>query len=50
MRALLWGSLVIGVIIFFKETAWLGKGDLAIIFMGLAIAIILQAGYLLSKK
>jgi len=50
MKALLWVSVIIAAIIFFQELAWLGKSDLALVILGLAVAIGLQAGYLLWKK
>jgi len=50
MKVLLWASLVIAIIIFIKELAWLGKTDLALVIIGLAVAIGLQAGYLLWRK
>jgi hypothetical protein len=50
MRVLLWVSLAIAVIIFVKEVGWIGKSDLAPVIMGIAVAVGLQAGYLLWKK
>lgn len=50
MRVLLWVSLVLAVIVFVQEIGWLGKSDLALAIMGIAIAVGLQAGYLLRKK
>jgi hypothetical protein len=50
MRALLWVSLVLAVIVFIDEVGWLGKSDLALVIMGIAVAVGLQAGYLLWKK
>ena len=49
-KSLLWISLVIAVIIFIYECSWLGKSSLALVIMALAIAIGLQAIYLLAKK
>jgi len=49
-KSLLWISLVIAVIIFINECFWLGKSSLAWVIMALAIAIGLQAIYLLAKK
>jgi hypothetical protein len=51
-KSLLWISLVIAVIIFINECLWLGKSSLAWVIMALAIAIGLQAIYLLvvTKK
>jgi len=50
MKALLWASLVIAAVVFFQELTWIGKSGLAPVIMGLAVAIGLQAGYLLWKK
>lgn len=50
MRVLLWASLLIAIIIFVKELGWIGKSDLAPVIIGLAVAVGLQAGYLLWKK
>ena len=50
MRALLWVSLVLAVVVFINEVGWLGKSDLALVIMGIAVAVGLQAGYLLRKK
>jgi len=50
MKALLWISVIIAAIIFFQELTWIGKSGLAPVIMGLAVAIGLQAGYLLWKK
>jgi len=50
MKALLWVSVIVVVIIFFQELAWIGKSGLAPVIIGLAVAIGLQAGYLLWKK
>jgi len=50
MRFLLWASLVIAGIIAIKEIWWLGRSDLAPVIMGLAVAVGLQAGYLLKRK
>lgn len=49
-KSLLWISLVIAVIILVNEFSWLGESSLALVIMGLAIAIGLQAIYLLVRK
>jgi hypothetical protein len=50
MRALLWASLIIAIIIAIKELTWIGRTGLAPVILGLAVAIGLQAGYLLWRK
>jgi len=50
MKVLLWASLVIVVIIAIKELTWLGKSDLALVILGVAVAVGLQAVYLLRRK
>lgn len=49
-KSLLWISLVIAVILLINEFFWLGKSSLSWVIMALAIAIGLQAIYLLAKK
>ena len=50
MAGLLWVSLTIAVIIAINELFWLGRSDLAWVILGLAVAMGLQAVYLLRKK
>ena len=50
MKYLLWASLVIVIIIAINELFWLGKSSLALVVIGLAIAIGLQTVYLIIKK
>lgn len=50
MKYLLWTSLIIVVILVINELVWIGKSDLAWVILGLAIAVGLQAAYLLFKK
>jgi len=50
MKYLLLASLIIVIIIAINELFWLGKTSLAWVILGLAVAIGLQAVYLLSKK
>ncbi len=50
MKYLLWTSLIIVVVLAISELAWIGKSDLAWVILGLAIAVGLQAAYLLFKK
>ena len=50
MKGLLWISLVIAAIVAIYELTWLGRSDLAWVIIGLAVAMGLQAVYLLSKK
>jgi hypothetical protein len=50
MKTLLWASLIIVIIIAIIELFWLGKSDLALVILGLAVAMGLQAVYLLIKK
>ena len=49
-KYLLWTSLVIVVVVAINELIWLSRTSLAWIIIGLAIAIGLQAVYLLSRK
>ena len=49
MKVLLWASLIIVIIIAINELTWLGKSDLAWVIIGLAVAMGLQAVYLLIK-
>ena len=49
-RTLLWVSLIIVIIVAITELAWLGKTGLAWVIFGLAVAVGLQAVYLLRKK
>lgn len=50
MKILLWASLIIVIIIIINELFWIGKSDLAWVIIGLAVAMGLQAVYLLAKK
>jgi hypothetical protein len=50
MRNLLWASLIIAIVVAIAELAWLGETGLAWVILGLAIAVGLQAVYLLRKK
>jgi hypothetical protein len=50
MKGLLWISLVIAAIVAIYELTWLGRSDLAWVIIGLAVAMGLQAVYLLRKK
>jgi hypothetical protein len=50
MKGLLWASLIIAIVVAINEVTWLGKTSLAWVILGLAVAMALQAGYLLSKK
>ncbi len=50
MKTLLWVSLIIVIIVAINEVFWLGKSDLAWVILGLAVAMCLQAVYLLIKK
>ena len=49
IRALLWASLIIAIIVAFQELFWLATTGLAWVIMGLAVAIGLQAVYLSGK-
>lgn len=49
-KYLLWASLVVVIVVVINELIWLGRTSLAWIILGLAIAIGLQAVYLLSRK
>ena len=50
MRALLWVSIILAGIVAIVELTWLGKSDLAWIILLLAVAVGLQAVYLLMRK
>jgi len=50
MKGLLWISIIIAAIVAIYELTWLGRSDLAWVILGLAIAVALQAVYLLVKK
>jgi len=50
MKILLWASLIIVIIMAIQELFWLGKSDLALVILGLAVAMGLQVVYLLIKK
>ena len=50
MKILLWASLIIVIVIVITELFWLGKSSLAWVIIGLAVAIGLQAVYLIIKK
>lgn len=48
-KALLWISLIIGLVITVNELFWLGRTSLAWVVIGLAVAVSLQAVYLIRK-
>ncbi len=50
MKSLLWVSLIIVIVVTINELFWIGKSDLAIVILGLAVAIGLPVVYLLRKK
>jgi len=50
MKILLWASLIIVIMITINEFFWIGKSELAIVILGLAVAIGLPVVYLLRKK
>jgi hypothetical protein len=50
MKILLWASLIVAIIVVINEITWLGKTSLAWVIIALAVAIGLQAVYLLIKK
>ena len=50
MKLLLWAALIIVIIIAINELFWLGRTDLALVILGLAVAIGLPVVYLLIKK
>ena len=50
MKYLPWISLIIAAIVVVNEITWIGKTDLAWIFIGLGVAVGLQAIYLLAEK
>ena len=50
MKYLLWVSLIIAVIVAVYELTWLGRSSLAWVIIVLAVAIGLQAVYLIRKK
>ena len=50
MKGLLWVSITIAAIVAVYELTWLGRSSLAWVIIGLAVAIGLQAAYLLIKK
>jgi len=50
MKILLWASLIIAIIVALIELFWLGKSELALVILGLAVAVGLQAVYLLGRK
>jgi len=49
MKGLLWIPIIIAAIVAIYELTWLGRSDLAWVILGLAIAVALQAVYLLVK-
>jgi hypothetical protein len=49
MRTILWVSLVIVIVVVIVELAWLAKTSLSWVLLGLAVAIGLQAIYLLRS-
>ncbi len=50
MKILLWVSLIIICVIIINELFWLGRSELAIVILGLAVAVGLTVVYLLRKK
>jgi uncharacterized membrane protein YoaK (UPF0700 family) len=50
MKILLWASLIIAIIVAINELFWLGKTSLAWVIIGLAVAMGLQAVYLIRKN
>jgi len=50
MKYLLLASLIIVIIIAINELFWLGKTSLAWVILGLAVAMGLQAVYLIRKR
>ena len=50
MKGLLWVSITIAAIVAVYELTWLGRSELAWVLLGLAVAMGLQAVYLLIKK
>jgi hypothetical protein len=50
MKILLWASLIIAIIVAIIELFWIGKSELALVILGLAVAVGLQAVYLIRKK
>jgi len=48
-KILLWVSIIIVVIVAIQELFWIGKSDLAIIIIALAMAIGLQSVYLILR-
>ena len=50
MKGLLWVSITIAAIVAVYELTWLGRSSLAWVIIGLAVAVGLQAVYLLRKK
>jgi len=50
MKYLLWISLIIAAIIVVNEIMWIGRSDLAWLFIGLGVAVGLQSIYLLAEK
>ena len=50
MKALLWIAIAIAVVIVIKELAWIGKSDIALLFIGLGVAVALQGAYLLLRR
>ena len=50
MKGLLWVSIIIAAIVAIYELTWLGRSDLAWVILGLAVAMVLQAVYLIRKK
>jgi len=50
MKGLLWVSITIAAIVAVYELTWLGRSSLAWVIIGLAVAVGLQAVYLLIKR
>lgn len=50
MKGILWVSITIAAIVAIYELTWLGRSSLAWVIIALAVAVGLQAVYLLRKK
>jgi len=50
VKYLLWSSLTIAIIVIIQELVWIGRSNLAWVILILAIAVGLQALYLLKQK
>jgi Gpi18-like mannosyltransferase len=47
---MIWASIIIAGIIILVEFFWIDKSSLAFVIMGLAVAVLLQGIYLLTKE